>query len=1255
MSDNKKPREGYYSALSGARRAVPIILFAVALFVTVCFITNSVGAFGQAVSSFLRGLFSFGAYAIPVALVLHAVFYAEDYAKGRILSRAIFSTITVSLISIVEYAIVFWGKEYPFNPLEFYNEAYAGGLIGSTIAFGLVQFLGSLGVIILALAIVAVYITFFFSNPRSAFSRVMLGVLSAIVGALAAVEKWIKSIFKKHNAKKNKKREAASAKKNKDFIDDPFFTADGSLNEIKIDELGIHKRIDVSNDPPALQTSVFHKSQVTEPEKPIDTVKINEASTEAPRITHTKSSAPDFSYGNTTSIPKSAEAEPTVEAQPKVESEHKNVQPDTSAESIFTKDFDPFDFMRSEMEASRPSSKYVPKTEAPKEKPIATISYEDAERERREKEFARRKEMLLKKQEEEAAKAIQAEPTPEVKAEAEPKSEPIPEAAVKSEPMPEVVTEAEQKPEPTSEVITESAPEPEQKPEAKSEPIPLPKAEVVTATKSDSSSVKTVEFKVDNSRKEEPSMPRPSGGFYTTYEKPERDPEGSIEETPYADYILKKVADANPAYTASYNETRTYVSVTETTEEPAVPQNDEVESPVFKPFSAASDAVKIVEPEQKNDGDEGLKIDRVPITVDISEQKEEKAEVVPETSPLLEDTEDDSTPDTSLIDFEDEDEVEEEEITTPPEEDDGDMDEIPPEKQNPEVIRQREMFPFLDDAPSEEPIIAAEPEPVDEPAIEHPISEEPVPDMPKAEQKPSLSLVSVDEPKKEEKKKPDYSDYVFPPIDLLGLDENADMGDVQAEYQENADKLVETLASFNITASIKGVDRGPRITRYEVVPSRGIKVSSVMSLENDIAMGLAADGIRMEAPIPGKSAIGIEIPNKKPVNVRLRELIETEDFKTTKSKTAVCIGKDVAGQPVINDISKMPHLLIAGATGMGKSVCINSLMISILYKAKPNEVKFIMIDPKQVEFTMYNGIPHLLVPVVSDAKKAAGALMWAVEEMERRYNLLNTLCVRNIDAYNEKVENSPSLGEPMSKIVIVIDEFADLMLQVKDPVENLVMRIAQKARAAGIHLIIGTQRPAVNVITGTIKANVPSRISCKVASNVDSRTVLDAAGAEKLLNRGDMLFAYSGAIKPLRVQGAFVTDSEVENITNHLKKFATGNDYDTSVMEEIERAAQRCNKKGGGGDDDDSRSDGSGEGYLNDKQFLDAVEVAVNTGKISTSLIQRKISVGYGKAAKFIDIMEEMGIVGESNGQKPRDVLITPDEWREKLARTMLD
>ena len=1197
MSDNKKPKEGYYSTLTGAKRAVPIILFAIALFVTVCFITNSVGALGQGISSFLRGLFAFGAYAIPVILILHAVFYAEDHAKHRVLSRVIFSVLTVVLISVVEYAITFWGQEYPFSPAAFYNEARAGGLVGSVVAFGLVQFLGSLGVIILALAIVAIYITFFFANSHSAFSRVVLAFLSWVVGALAAVERWIKSLFEKLKARKNKKRMTESEKKNKDFLDDPFFTADGSLNEIKIDELGIHKKIDVSNEPPVLQTSVVHKSQVIveEPKKPSEGPKATVTPPEAPKHEATRPAVPDFSYGS------------TAKSQQENKDTPKAVKDDASAESVFTKDFDPFDFMTSEKEASRPSSKYVPKAEPVKEKPITEISYEDVERARREEEFARRKEMLLKKQAEEAARAKAEETDPEPKA------------------------------------------EPDQKPET------APSPEVVTATKSDSSSVKTVEFKVDNSHREEPSAPKPSGGFHATYEKPEPEKEpGKSDDgaTPYADYILKKVADANPAYTAAFNDARTYVSITDTTKVPEAPASETDDAPpVFKPFSAVDDAVKIIDPEVKQKESEGLKIDRVPITVDISEQKEENIEEdLNAEFPVEED--DDGTQDTSFIDFSEDEDEEREEVTSPPEEDEDYSIEIPPEQQNPEVIRQREMFPFLADTDDKEPTdeeeeidsSAEEPSPVEEPKATE-----------KEEPKPSLSLVSAEEPKREEKKKPDYSDYAFPPIDLLGLDENADQGDVQAEYQENADKLVETLASFNITASIKGVDRGPRITRYEVVPSRGIKVSSVMSLENDIAMGLAADGIRMEAPIPGKSAIGIEIPNKKPVNVRLRELIETEDFKTTRSKTAVCIGKDVAGQPVINDIAKMPHLLIAGATGMGKSVCINSLMISILYKARPDEVKFIMIDPKQVEFTMYNGIPHLLVPVVSDAKKAAGALMWAVEEMERRYNLLNTLCVRNIDAYNEKVEKTPSLGEPMSKIIIVIDEFADLMLQVKDPVENLVMRIAQKARAAGIHLIIGTQRPAVNVITGTIKANVPSRISCKVASNVDSRTVLDAAGAEKLLNKGDMLFAYSGAIKPLRVQGAFVTDSEVEDITNHLKKFATGNDYDTSVMEEIERAAQRCNKKGGGGDDDDDRSDGSGEGYLNDKQFLDAVEVAVNTGKISTSLIQRKISVGYGKAAKFIDIMEDMGIVGEPNGQKPRDVLITPDEWREKLARTMLD
>ena len=593
--------------------------------------------------------------------------------------------------------------------------------------------------------------------------------------------------------------------------------------------------------------------------------------------------------------------------------------------------------------------------------------------------------------------------------------------------------------------------------------------------------------------------------------------------------------------------------------------------------------------------------------------------------------------------------------------DDTDEGEIPPEEQNPDVIKMREMFPFLApigeqkaaEVPKAEKIIAAEPEPEDE--------EDDVPFDGAVEVKPTpapTSLIPIASDKKEKKKKdkPDYSDYQFPSLDFLAKQEEGSDDNIQAEIQENADKLIETLASFGVTASIKGVDRGPRITRYEVVPAKGVKVSSILNLQDDIALNLAAGSIRMEAPIPGKSAVGIEIPNKKSSIVRLRDLLETPDFESNKSKTFVCIGRDVAGQPVFGDLAKMPHLLIAGATGMGKSVCINALLISVLYKARPDEVKLIMIDPKQVEFTMYNGIPHLLVPVVSDPKQAAGALMWAVEEMERRYNLLNPLCVRNIEAYNEKVTADPSLGEPMPKIIIVIDEFADLMLQVKDPVEQLVTRIAQKARAAGIHLVIGTQRPSVNVITGVIKANVPSRISCKVMSNVDSKTVLDSAGAEKLLDKGDALYAPAGSPKPHRLQCAFVADGEVEDIMNFLKQNNDGTSYDSTVMEDIERAAQKCSKKGGGADRDDGDSgDISGEGYLNDRQFLDAVEIAVNTRKISTSLIQRKLSIGYGKAAKFIDIMEDMGIVGEANGQRPREVKLTPDEWREKLARATLD
>lgn len=509
-----------------------------------------------------------------------------------------------------------------------------------------------------------------------------------------------------------------------------------------------------------------------------------------------------------------------------------------------------------------------------------------------------------------------------------------------------------------------------------------------------------------------------------------------------------------------------------------------------------------------------------------------------------------------------------------------------------------------------------------------------------------------DTKKSEVKKKPDYKNYKKPPLDLLGLESKADDDEIAAEIQENTRIIIETLASFNVTASIKGVDRGPRITRYEVVPAKGVTVNAITHRFDDITLNLAADGIRMEAPIPGKSAIGFEIPNKNPSNVRLRELLECDEFKNAKSGTFVCIGKDVAGNPVFGDIAKFPHALVAGATGMGKSVSINSIMISMLYKARPDEVKFIMIDPKKVEFRMYSGIPHLLVPVVTEAKQAAGALMWAVEEMERRYDLIEKLNIRNIEAYNERQAQDPSIGEHMPKIIIVIDELNDLMMQVRNPVEDLIMRIAQKARAAGIHLIIGTQRPDVKVITGTIKANINTRMSCKVTSVVDSRTILEMAGAEKLLNRGDMLFKPVDKTKPIRVQGAFVSDSEVEAIMDFLKNQDIGAQYDEEIFAEINKAAQKCgNKKNDGGGDDDFGGGDSECGYYNDQKFLDAVELAIRSGKISTSLLQRKMSIGYGKAAKYIDAMEEIGVVGEPNGQKPRDVLISMDEWHEKLTR----
>jgi len=474
--------------------------------------------------------------------------------------------------------------------------------------------------------------------------------------------------------------------------------------------------------------------------------------------------------------------------------------------------------------------------------------------------------------------------------------------------------------------------------------------------------------------------------------------------------------------------------------------------------------------------------------------------------------------------------------------------------------------------------------------------------------------------------------YTYPPYDLL-IEEPSDSGNSRAHRNqalEGAKKLEETLYSFGVSAKVINVTRGPTVTRYELQPSAGVKVSRIVNLSDDIALNLAAPGIRIEAPIPGKAAIGIEVPNKEINMVRLREVLESNEFVQHTSKLAFAVGKDISGEPVVADIAKMPHLLIAGATGSGKSVCINCLIVSILYKASPDEVRLLLIDPKVVELNVYNGIPHLLIPVVTDPKKAAGALNWAVQEMVNRYKLFADKNVRDIRGYNELVSRTGD--QPlMPQIVIIIDELADLMMVAPNEVEDAICRLAQMARAAGMHLVLATQRPSVDVITGVIKANIPSRISFAVSSQVDSRTILDMAGAEKLLGRGDMLLHPVGKPKPIRIQGANITDAEVERVVEFVK--AQGDTrYDDEIIEEI---------------NNDGATDEGDSGGDNDELLPQAIELVIDAGQASVSFIQRKFRVGYARAARIIDQMEARGIISGYEGSKPRQVLITRQQWHE--------
>lgn len=481
--------------------------------------------------------------------------------------------------------------------------------------------------------------------------------------------------------------------------------------------------------------------------------------------------------------------------------------------------------------------------------------------------------------------------------------------------------------------------------------------------------------------------------------------------------------------------------------------------------------------------------------------------------------------------------------------------------------------------------------------------------------------------------------YVFPPLNLLKPSISGKAAIQGAEL--TAEHLINTLKSFGVEARIVNISRGPTVTRYELQPSAGVKISKITNLADDIALNLATAGVRIEAPIPNKAAVGIEVPNKQSDIVGVRGIFESPDFTSAKSKLTVALGRDIGGNAIVTDIAKMPHGLIAGATGSGKSVCINSIIMSILYKATPEEVKLLMIDPKVVELGIYNGIPHLLVPVVTDPRKASGALGWAVTEMEKRYKMFADRGVRNIEGYNKFVAE---LGDPeiekMPHIVIIIDELADLMITAPKEVEDSINRIAAKARAAGMHLIVATQRPSVDVITGVIKANIPTRIAFAVSSQVDSRTILDTAGAEKLLGRGDMLFRFATSPKPNRIQGCFVSDEEVEAVVEFIKKGKTA-EYDDNVMVEIERQAAVEKKQKTG-----LVEDGPDE----DPMLHDAIRVVVESGMASTSLLQRKLKLGYARAARIVDEMEQRGVVGPYKGAKPRDVLITMDQLMEQEA-----
>lgn len=561
------------------------------------------------------------------------------------------------------------------------------------------------------------------------------------------------------------------------------------------------------------------------------------------------------------------------------------------------------------------------------------------------------------------------------------------------------------------------------------------------------------------------------------------------------------------------------------------------------------------------------------------------------------------------------------------------LDDEPPKKAEKGRKEAAEPLPEPEAEPHQKGLFEAEP----------PVEPETEPQPKALEEPPKAGDEAKANAEEEKPTEPAGESYSFPPLSLLKENKRPAGATSEKELHATAENLVDVLRSFGVETRVLDISRGPTVTRYELQPSAGVKISKITGLADDIALNLATAGVRIEAPIPNKAAVGIEVPNKANAMVGVREIIESPEFQNAKSKLTVAMGRDIAGKAVVADIAKMPHGLIAGSTGSGKSVCINTIIMSLLYRATPDEVKFLMIDPKVVELSIYNGIPHLLVPVVTDPRKAAGALGWAVQEMERRYRLFAENDVRNLEGYNHLADMSDDMVR-MPQVVIIIDELADLMMTASKDVEDAICRIAQKARAAGMHLIIATQRPSVDVVTGLIKANVPSRIAFAVSSQTDSRTILDIGGAEKLLGKGDMLFCPVGANKPTRVQGCFVSDEEVESVVEFIKSHGDGESaYDNAVSDEIEKLAAAQNEKGQKGGD-------AADGEALDAMIEQAIECVVESGMASTSLLQRRLKLGYARAARIVDQLESLGVVGPYEGSKPRKVLMTKAQLLERQA-----